>query len=232
MPLDLSPISVTYNGGPLITNAQIFVIFLGSQWQTPPFPQTAATIANFCGTFITGAVIAQLAEYSQPNQTIALGTMAGSRLLPVVVPNLISDDFVRSSLTAAAANGEIPLGTSQTIYLVFICDGVTIDVPYPVGRSCVNHCGYHSNIEGTAYAVLPFPSCAACQKPGLQILDVLTVSTSHEICEAITNPLGNGWFAMVNGSVAEIGDLCVGQIKRMGPYYVQQIWSRTQNGCL
>src|SRR6185312_10360249 len=41
---------------------------------------------------------------------------------------------------------------------------------------------------------------------GLALLDALTSTSSHELCEAITDPVpGDGWYDDQNG---EIGDIC------------------------
>ena len=96
---------------------------------------------------------------------------------------------------------------------------------------CVDFCGYHEAVSNTAYAVAPFPDCAPCLG-GMAAIDSLTSVLSHEICEAITDPFGNGWYA-ANGY--EIGDLCAAptwQTKRLNGYTVQKEWSNKQNACV
>jgi hypothetical protein len=97
-------------------------------------------------------------------------------------------------------------------------------------RSCQVFCGYHSDIDGQVfYAVVPFPGCAGCAG-GLATLDALTVTSSHELCEAITDPIpGQGWYDDANG---EIGDICAWQTKQVGPYTVQREWSNGANACI
>src|SRR2546423_1432033 len=71
--------------------------------------------------------------------------------------------------------------------------------------SCQAFCGYHSDISGQIfYAAMPFPGCAGCTG-GLSAIDALTSTSSHELCEAITDPIpGQGWYDDVHG---EIGDI-------------------------
>jgi hypothetical protein len=61
-------------------------------------------------------------------------------------------------------------------------------------------------------------------------LDALTSTTSHELCEAITDPIpGEGWYDDANG---EIGDICAWKTKKLGNYTVQLEWSNRGDKCL
>ena len=76
---------------------------------------------------------------------------------------------------------------------------------------------------------MPYPGCAGCAG-GLALLDALTTTTSHELCEAITDPVpGAGWYDEANG---EIGDICAWQTRRLGAYSVQLEWSNAQQACI
>jgi hypothetical protein len=44
------------------------------------------------------------------------------------------------------------------------------------------------------YAVFPYTDCRACSISGLSVADILTIVTSHEIREAVTDSLGTAWF--------------------------------------
>ena len=58
----------------------------------------------------------------------------------------------------------------------------------------------------------------------------LTSSSSHELCEAITDPIpGQGWYDDSNG---EIGDICAWKTKKLGPYTVQLEWSNAAEACV
>jgi len=64
----------------------------------------------------------------------------------------------------------------------------------------------------------------------LQPLDALTSVCSHELAEAITDPVpGQGWYDDTNG---EIGDICAWQNKKLGAYAVQLVWSNRAKGCI
>jgi hypothetical protein len=64
----------------------------------------------------------------------------------------------------------------------------------------------------------------------LAALDALTSTSSHELCEAITDPVpGTGWYDDVNG---EIGDICAWETRKLAAYTVQLEWSNTQKRCV
>ena len=98
------------------------------------------------------------------------------------------------------------------------------------GASCQAFCGYHSDIASSIfYAVMPYPGCKGCVG-ALSTLDALTSTSSHELCEAITDPIpGRGWYDDANG---EIGDICAWKTKRLGQFTVQEEWSNSANRCL
>lgn len=57
----------------------------------------------------------------------------------------------------------------------------------------------------------------------MSALDALTGTSSHELCEAITDPVpGTGWYDDRNG---EIGDICAWAFKKLGGHVVQLEWS-------
>ena len=58
----------------------------------------------------------------------------------------------------------------------------------------------------------------------------LTATSSHELCEAITDPIpGAGWYNDTNG---EIGDICAWSFKQVAGYMVQLEWSDQQQKCV
>ena len=75
------------------------------------------------------------------------------------------------------------------------------------------------------YAVVPYPGCQGCTGT-LAVFDALTSVSSHELCEAITDPVpGQGWYDDVNG---EIGDICAWQTRVVDGYTVQREWSNSE----
>ena len=76
---------------------------------------------------------------------------------------------------------------------------------------------------------MPYPDCAGCVG-GLAVLDALTSTSSHELCEAITDTVpGTGWY---DDSKGEIGDICSWQTKVVDGYTVQLEWSNSAGRCV
>jgi hypothetical protein len=76
---------------------------------------------------------------------------------------------------------------------------------------------------------MPYPGCNGCTG-GLSAFDALTSTSSHELCEAITDPIpGQGWYDDANG---EIGDICAWETKKVDRYTVQLEWSNQANRCV
>src|SRR5690348_18245274 len=70
---------LTYRNGPLITAAEVFVIFWGSAWQHSPQSGQIPQINQFFDFVLTSALMDQMAEYSVPGQTIGHGKRSEER---------------------------------------------------------------------------------------------------------------------------------------------------------
>jgi hypothetical protein len=127
-----------------------------------------------------------------------------------------------------ASNSAFPQPSANTLYFVYLPSGVTVQ--QGGSSSCQSFCGYHDSFSTqTYYAVVPYADCNGCSA-NLAVLDALTEVSSHELCEAITDPVpGQGWYDQNNG---EIGDICAWQTKQVGNYTVQKEWSNSANACV
>jgi hypothetical protein len=215
---------LTYRGGPLLTNVQVSTFFWGSAWAQPPLSDTAAEINAFFDYVLTSQLLDQLAEYSVPGMAIGHGARAGTATItdqdpPASVADADIQAFVQRQVAQPDPNG---------LYFVYLPPGVTVSLSG--SASCSSFCGYHSDIGGkTFYAVMPYPDCSGCVA-GLATLDALTSTSSHELCEAITDPIaGQGYYDDANG---EIGDICAWQTKKLGAYTVQLEWSNAAGKCV
>ena len=76
---------------------------------------------------------------------------------------------------------------------------------------------------------MPFPGCAGCLG-NANVFDALTGTSSHELSEAITDPVPpTGWYDNANG---EIGDICAWKFKTVAGYHIQLEWSNKANACI
>jgi hypothetical protein len=225
-----SPPHLTYRNGPLLTSVEVFTIFWGQAWHQGPPSVLATQINQFFDFILTSPLIDELAEYSVPGKQIGHGKHTGT--LTITTPKLrhsVSDTAIQHMLQhEISSNPAVPHPTPNTLYFVYLPPGVR--VVQGGSASCQAFCGYHNDVSGQIfYAAMPYPGCAGCLG-GLTALDALTSTSSHELCEAITDPIpGQGWYDDANG---EIGDICAWKTKKVGQYTVQLEWSNKANKCV
>ena len=225
---------LTYNGGPLLANVEIFTLFWGSAWAQGSLADLSNQLNQFFQLVVTSPLIDQLAEYSVPDFPIGQGSFLGSFTLSDQDPPFqVGDQQIQDLLQAQTADGgNLPAPGPNRLYFVFTPPGVVVDLSGDL--SCSVFCGYHSAAGSTLfYAAMPYPDCAGCQV-GAGDLDSLTVTASHELCEALTDPVpGQGWYWFADDqNQGEIGDICVGQTKALGDYTVQTEWSNAAGQCV
>ena len=221
---------LTYRNGPLLTAVQVFTIFWGSAWQKPPQSDFVPRINQFFDFILTSALLDQLAEYSVPGKQIGRGSRIGTATITSPSPGKSAQDSaIQTILQQEISSGTVlPAPTPNTLYFVMLPPGV--EVIQGGSASCTAFCGYHDAINSSIfYAVMPYPGCSGCTG-GLAVFDALTSTTSHELCEAITDPVpGQGWYDDNNG---EIGDICAWKTRSLGAYTIQLEWSNKASSCV
>ena len=220
---------LTYRNGPLLTNVEVFTVFWGNSWQDAANSQLMQDLNNFFDYILSSPLIDQLGEYNVQGKTIGHGTWTGSKNLTDSEPGKsVQDSAIQEMLQSELTAGTLPAPTPNSLYFVFLPAGTK--VTQAGAASCKDFCGYHdATSNNTFYAVMPYPNCSGCQG-GLEVFPALTSTSSHELCEAITDPVpGQGWYDDANG---EIGDICAWKTKTVGAYTVQQEWSNTAQSCV
>jgi MYXO-CTERM domain-containing protein len=224
--------TVTYQGGPVISNAQTVPVF----WTSGIDPTVAAWAEGYLATLVDSAYFDLLAQYSTvgqaggTGQTIGHGTaVAPLTITPISATGTkIADKAIGPEIQAQITAGHLPAptldakGNTNTIYVLFFPQSITIT--YGGGTSCKDFCGYHGSSGGTAgnpsfeYAVIPDmgagSGCATgCSDECLTAdTDVMAGTVSHEVAESVTDPAdAPGWVNPNQSSQNyEIGDICVG----------------------
>jgi hypothetical protein len=218
-----------YNNGPLIAQAEVFTVFWGSACQQASLASTVGEINGFFDFILTSSLVDQLSEYSVAQYQIGHGKRAGSvTLISPDVSKTVDDAAIQTMIQQQISAGKLPASNPNLIYFVFLPSGVT--VTQGGSASCKVFCGDHDAISSDVfYAVMPFPDCSGCSS-NFSTFDALTVTASHELCEAITDPVpGQGWYDNQNG---EIGDICAWQTKTISQYTVQKEWSNKSGKCV
>jgi hypothetical protein len=220
---------LTYRNGPLLTGVEVFSIFWGKAWQSSANVALSDQLNSFFDFILTSSLIDQLGEYSVPGKTIGHGKRIGSLNLTDSEPGKSVDDpTIQTTLQSAIDAATLPAPTANTLYFFFLPPGTQVTMSG--AASCKDFCGYHEATPNNVfYAIMPYPGCTGCQG-GLATLAALTSTSSHELCEAITDPMpGQGWYDDTHG---EIGDICAWQTKQLGDYTVQVEWSNAANSCV
>ncbi len=137
---------------------------------------------------------------------------------PATPGNCLTDAQLRKEIKKVIALKGWPVGLNR-MFLLFTSsgEGSCIDSS---NASCSyasgGYCGYHSNIgTGATTAIIysnePYGDTSTCQVPEAPspnvdpAADSAATVASHEITEAVTDPLLNAWYSSFGN---EIGDLC------------------------
>ncbi len=233
-----TPPHLNYAGGHLLTSVQVYTIFWGAAWQQVGQSGLIAQVNAFFDAVLTSSLLDLLAEYSDSasGQVIGHGQRIGTLTVTDTEPGggsgQVSDAQIQQALQGWVAAGTVPAANANTLYFVYLPPNVTATDPQG-GQSCAQLCGYHWFIDGTNpevyYAVMPFPGCAGCLGT-LTPIEALTSTSSHELCEAITDAHPwTGWNDDTNG---EIGDICAWQTGTINGFTVQKEWSNSKGACV
>jgi hypothetical protein len=212
----------------LLTAVEVVTAFWGADWLAGDAP-LLTQINDFFLYILNSPLMSQLGEYSVPNQTIGHGSLSGTAVITdQEPPALVSDAQIRSIIQSEISKNTLPKPNANSLYFVYLPTGITVDMGGQ--QSCSAFCGYHDAIgTNIYYAVMPYPNCSGCVG-GMHELDALTSTSSHELCEAVTDPVpGQGWYDDVNG---EIGDICAWQTKKIDRWTVQLEWSNQKGACV
>jgi hypothetical protein len=225
-----APPRMTYRGGPLLTSVEVFVVYWGTAWTSQPLADTASRVDSFFDTVLTSELMDQLSEYGVAGQQIGHGRRVGRAVVGAPDPGPVVTDAALQQMLRdqLGTNGSFPTVDRNSLFFVYLPPGTA--VVQGGSRSCQAFCGYHDVMDSDLfYAVVPYPGCQGCTGT-LSVFDALTSVSSHELCEAVTDPVpGQGWYDDVTG---EIGDVCAWQTRVVGSYTVQREWSNTSSQCV
>jgi hypothetical protein len=223
-----------YSGGPLLANVEVLTVFWGNAWVSQPaLVSLAQSINDFFKFIVTSPLIDQLREYDVPQFSIGHGKFVGSKSLGTEPGQLIDDSAIQTALQGWIADGTVLKPNANSLYFIYFPPGTTVTLDGDA--SCQKFGGYHDAInERIFYAVEPF--CMA-GSGSLSQLDFFTLTSSHELCEAITDAVpGKGWYWFHDRKhQGEIGDICEAAPnaeERMGSFLVQREWSNHLKRCV
>jgi hypothetical protein len=220
---------LTNHGGPVQTAPKVYVDFW--HWTSDPSGEQSY-LEQFLSSVGSTSWLATVHQYGAgwTGQLLA-GTWTDSTNL---VPSHPTDAQIQAEAAVAAKH----FGTGNS-------DNVQIVVATPTGHSTsgfgTSFCAYHGDVAADpniSFTNLPYMTDAggSCGEDSVNgsngTLDGVSIVEGHELAEAITDPLLNGWY---NAS-GEIADLCVwtdlaNLTTATGTFPVQPLWSNAANGC-
>lgn len=218
---------LTYRGGPLLSAVEVTTIFWGAWWKQAPQATLVTQLNAFFDDILKSALIDQLAEYSTAATKIGHGKRVATLTVDAAPGTTVDDTAVVAFVQGQLAAGSVPKQNPNSLYFVYLPSGTTVTASG--AASCSSFCGYHESSGSLYYAVEPYPDCSGCLG-GLSAFEALCVTSSHELCESITDPVpGQGWYDDANG---EIGDICAWQTRTLDGYTIQREWSNSKAACV
>ena len=180
---------------------------------------------NYSGAATDDFTIIQ--QYGTSNSISSKLPLAGTLVDSQANGSSISDSSIRNWLKGLFNGHRLPVN-ANTLYGLYFPPGMKVSINFSQS-SCTYFCGYHSSFnysgQSIKYAVFPYLNCAGCSIGGLSVGDMLTIVSSHEIREAVSDPLGNAWY---DSSGYEADDKCVwSNLYQManGKFWVQPEYS-------
>ena len=255
---DGSSNNLVYYGGPVLSHVKVSIVYWGSDVD----PQTVAGMGGFFKMVTSSSMLDWLNRYNTnikaqdgregTHQQIGRGSVTGEfTIQPHNTAAQMTNNQVAAELETQIGEGKLPTPDSDMIYMVYFPKGIILtldDGSQSCQAWCADHEGFRSSKVGSfAYAMMPdIGSGTGCDIGcgyGDSPLSSLGVISSHELVEAITDPLcppmgqpnayPAGW---VNPSQQEIGDLCAGEpytkiSSSSATYEVQQEWDNSTGAC-
>jgi hypothetical protein len=205
--------TVSYHGGALLRHVEVQPVFLGSDWFSAPNSQSAGQLQGFLNYVTNSPYMDMLtaAGYAVGRGSTSPGVTAGYTFDKT---RYLTDAAIQADLQALVYYRYLPANDANRLYVLFVEPGVAV-------WAGDHTLGYHSAVNGMAYAVVPYPGgINFTEASGLTAFANLTAVTSHELAEAVTDPLTYfnpytrsyySWFddsyGYYNNGEGEIGDV-------------------------
>jgi hypothetical protein len=148
-------------------------------------------------------------QYGSTSSIASSLTNMGFLLDSQPLTKTITDSKIQAYLAGLFNAGRLqPM--ENVVYGIYFPPGMRITLRG--GGSCSSFCGYHSHFSygnlQIKYASFPYLNCNGCSLSGKTVADMLTIVTSHEIREAVTDPGDFGVDAWYDAAGYEADDKC------------------------
>lgn len=217
VPADHPPVLEFKNqGGPTLAHPSLVTV----TWPGDP-------LASFAQTFDAWLATSQYLADGLREYGIASAAHAGAFVFADAAPASIDADEIGQKLADEAAAGRLLPPTADRLYVVYTPPGTTV---LRLGfKSCEAFAGTHLYRAATGGGTpIVFALVPRCHNEFHADEENLTISASHEVTEAITDPIYDqmpAWFTTHPTSTgAEIADPCIDNVVIAG-YRVNQLYS-------
>jgi hypothetical protein len=253
---------LTFHGGKVLRSPDVVPVYVGPYWQTLDGKRDRARNDA-----------AMVALVKDPGQTgiwkeygAGPGTTSLSKLLPSVTHRDFSKEDVEALVDAQARAGVFDTSDPERIFSLVLPPGVTL--ADGEASSTAGLGGFHGNVTGrdgrpVYYSVVVYSERTGSRVNGIDFtgtpIDNVTITESHEITEAVTDPdvglasqTGDphylGWYddttpvrrrdgsAILDGAgrpmrgKGEIGDIPVLNAELEGDTTLRSVWGRSDDG--
>jgi hypothetical protein len=212
-----SYVTMEFHGGPLVTAPELVSLYWGP-FQQAEIDGMQAYLAGFAA-FLRGEG-APLRDETVVYQYGMVGGTLGATCQVANAPTQANDADVHDQITTLQEQGQLPPFGPERLFLVF-----TKGIQFQGYGS--EWCAYHNAwAVGEYYGLCPYPEAGGCGQD--QPLQSWQSVTSHEILEAITDPVpGGGW---TQGN-EEGGDTCAWQETQVSFGTIQQFADNKLQTC-
>ena len=216
------------NGGPVLANAQVQLIFWGAAWAGSPTP-SASVVTHAVAEILASSYLTALRQY----RNISGATLRGTTLVTASnPPNPFQDSDISTLITNLIEAGTIP--EPDEVPGIFYC----VILPVGVNQTGGAFIGEHTFFTYTDYDFLfDFDNDTAhfAWITNNGTLDSITTIFSHELVETCSDPEGSAILGVAGtcnqSGWCEIGDVC-NSTGRVNGVQVQSYWSQRGGVCI
>jgi hypothetical protein len=245
---DNSPFDLTYFGGPLVTGATNYPVYVNCLW-----PETAATCwgngtqgpADFLRDLNVSNYIRIVNEYLGADALNKFPVAVMRTRATFATPNQATlQEIFHIVADAVSSTGASGYGA---IYHVFLPQGTSVCIApgncySPNDPASWTFCALHGsvNLEGNQHVLFtlePYQGVDGCRFPGQTpngLMDATASTLAHEFFETVTDPDLDGWSNALFGY--ELSDMCsaFGAAKLLNgrPYFLQAEYSNKLHMCV
>lgn len=234
---------MTYGGGPMIQHVKVFDVFYS------PGNPNVAKFGDFYTAVTQSAHFDMLSEYNVTNYKISRGSYIGKFEDTHPNPATITAIDPQQYLAGLIAAGKVPAPDNDTYYMLYFPSNIDPLFVDGTTHSCITartYCAYHNSYQQAGgqlvrYGVMPDVNANGCAGGcgNGQPFDNLTLVSSHELIESVTDPDNNtAWVDRANACSpsGEIGDICAtggaSEVGTMTGFTVQKEWSNALGQCV